>query len=282
MASNTDLLLAVGNPGTATTLSAPGYTAGASSITVGSTTSWATTTGVVFAIDEAEVIEDEEVQKPGTYNEYIGTVTDGTTVTNVDWVNGVGDRDYAAGPLTRVYIPVSAERENRLVTWGLTHADQDGTLKAGAVDTSAVLADGVVSTAKVAGGAITSPKFSTTAGELGGAPLDYFSSSTKVGWSSPTGKIFYTVAGRLVYVMFDIQGTSNSTAATFTLPFPPLELSPVVSIEFQLGLAFDNGVGVASTRAYYDSVAGILRTDRVWTASGQKQIRGQFFYWKAS
>ena len=44
MASRDDKYQYVGNPGTATTLSAPGYTAGGTSMTVGSTTNWPTLT----------------------------------------------------------------------------------------------------------------------------------------------------------------------------------------------------------------------------------------------
>jgi hypothetical protein len=53
MPSNADKLMKVGSPGTATTLSAPGYTIAGTSINVASTTNWPTDTGVVFAIDEA-------------------------------------------------------------------------------------------------------------------------------------------------------------------------------------------------------------------------------------
>lgn len=114
-------------------MSAPGYTVGDTSITVGSTSNWSTDTGVTFAIDQAQVVNGVEVQIAGTYNEYVGTVASGTSVTNVSWVLGTGDRNYASGALTRVYIPVSANRENRIVTWGLSHANQDGTLKTTAV-----------------------------------------------------------------------------------------------------------------------------------------------------
>lgn len=108
-------------------MSAPGYTIADTAITVGSTSNWSTDTGVVFAIDEAQVVDGQEVQVAGTYNEYIGVVASGTSVTSVAWQTGVGDRNYASGALTRVYIPVSAERENRIVTWGTTQHNQDGT-----------------------------------------------------------------------------------------------------------------------------------------------------------
>jgi len=150
-AANTDKLLKVGKPGTATTLSSPGHTSGGTSITVGSTTNWSTDTAVAFAIDRAELVAGEEVQIPGTYTEWIGVVSGATTITDMvlsgDSPNS--DQTYASGSLTRVYIPVSATRENKLVEWGLTHADQDGTLKAGAVDVAGVLASNVVTYPKL-------------------------------------------------------------------------------------------------------------------------------------
>lgn len=162
MAGNADnLLLKVGDPGSATNLTA-GYTAGNASITVASTANWtATGEGVIFAIDRAEVVNGIERQIAGTYNEFEGTVASATSITNVDWVRGAGDTDYDAGALTRVYIPVSAERENRIVDWGLVHADQDGTLKAGAVDVAGVLASDVVTTAKILDSNVTEAKLAS-------------------------------------------------------------------------------------------------------------------------
>lgn len=151
-AANTDKLLKVGKPGTATTLSSPGHTSGGTSITVGSTTNWPTDTGVAFAIDRAELVAGEEVQIPGTYTEWIGVVSGATTITDMvlsgDSPNS--DQTYASGSLTRVYIPVSATRENKLVEWGLTHADQDGTLKAGAVDVAGVIASDLITNTQMA------------------------------------------------------------------------------------------------------------------------------------
>lgn len=128
-------------------MSAPGYTIADTAITVGSTSNWSTDTGVVFAIDEAQVVDGQEVQVAGTYNEYIGVVSSGTSVTSVAWQTGVGDRNYASGALTRVYIPVSAERENRIVTWGTTQHNQDGTHAA--VTATSVTATGTVQGATV-------------------------------------------------------------------------------------------------------------------------------------
>ena len=120
-ASSQDLLMEVGIA-TATTLDA-NYTINDTSITVASTSGWPTATGVAFAID---VVDSAGVQVPGTYNEYVGVVSSATSITSVDHVNGT-DRNYSAGATTRVYIPVSAERENRIVEWGTVQHKQDGT-----------------------------------------------------------------------------------------------------------------------------------------------------------
>lgn len=126
-AAASDKLLEVGDPGTATTLASPGYTSGVStSINVASTTNWPTATGVAFAIDETTTVNGVETRVAGTYNEFIGTVASGTQVTNVDYVGGDAERSYAAGASTRVYVPITAERENRIVEWGVAQHSQAG------------------------------------------------------------------------------------------------------------------------------------------------------------
>jgi hypothetical protein len=125
-AQATDKFMEVGVPGSATTLSAPGYTIGNSSITVGSTANWPTTTGVAFAIDVVQVVNSVEVRVDGTYCEFVGTVSGGSSVTNVALTYG-NPQNYAAGALTRVYIPVSSTRENRLADGLLVEHNQDGT-----------------------------------------------------------------------------------------------------------------------------------------------------------
>lgn len=154
-ASATDYFQYVGDPGTATNLSSPGYTIGGTSITVASTTNWPTVTGVTFAIDE---IDSSGLRVDGTYNVYRGTVASATSITNITWVKGDGDRNYSAGPNTRVYIPISSGWADRLVAGLTTSIDQDGTLKAGAVDNAAVLASDVVTTAKILDSNVTSQK----------------------------------------------------------------------------------------------------------------------------
>lgn len=114
-AAYTDLFTEVGDPGTATTLSSPGYTSGVSTtITVGSTSGWPTATGVIFVIDEVSTVDGVEVRTDGTYNEYSGTVTNGTLISNVTWERGDGNRNYPAGATTRVYIGLANEWGNRM------------------------------------------------------------------------------------------------------------------------------------------------------------------------
>jgi hypothetical protein len=122
MADATDLLQEVGIA-TATTLDAPGYTIGDTSITLASTSGMPTATGITVAID---VVDSNGVQVPGSYNEYVGVVTSATAITSLSHANGT-NRNYSAGATTRVYLPVSAERENRIVEWGIKEHNQDGT-----------------------------------------------------------------------------------------------------------------------------------------------------------
>lgn len=168
-ALSTDKFKKVGNPGTATSLSAPGYTAGATSINVASTTNWPADTGMTFCMYEVTTVGTETVMTAGTYNEYDGVVTGATSIGSLSHVAGSGtDRNYAAGTGTVVTIMVTAGRENTLVDGLLVSHNQDGTLKAGAVDAAAVLADNVVETAKIKDANVTLPKINggSTAGVL--------------------------------------------------------------------------------------------------------------------
>ena len=113
--ATTDKFTKVGSPGSATTLSAPGYTTGVStSIQVGSTTNWQAETKQIFAIDRAQIVNGVEERIAGTYCEFEGIVTGANTISNV--VKRLGtNQNYPSGSLTRVYIPVAATRENDMV-----------------------------------------------------------------------------------------------------------------------------------------------------------------------
>lgn len=112
--ATTDKFTHVGLPGTATSLSSPGYTIGNGSITVASTTDWPTDTGVFFAMDIAEVVAGKTQRVAGTYCEFFGIVTSGTVISNLVLIEGTA-QNYTPGSLSRVYIPVASSRENALV-----------------------------------------------------------------------------------------------------------------------------------------------------------------------
>jgi len=167
--------------GTVTTLSAPGKALSATSITVGSTTNYPTDTGIVFAIRQVDV-NGELVT--GTYTEWAGTVTSGTTL-SMDAAPVYGsDQVYPAGSTTQVYIPLSSSAHNKMVDGLLVSHDQDGTLKAGAVDNAAVLAADVVETDKIKDGAVTAGKVANNASWRIISITNVTGPSTKVQWGN--------------------------------------------------------------------------------------------------
>jgi hypothetical protein len=113
--------------------------------------------------------------------------------------------------------------------------------------------------------------------------IDFSEQSTIVGWSSYTTKqIRYKVIGSTIYVYYNIDGTSNSTATTFTLPIIPKTISAATymyamdNAVYQVGLLAQlSATGIVVTASRYSSITGIIST---WTASGRKHIQGQFFY----
>ena len=126
-----------------------------------------------------------------------------------------------------------------------------------------------------------------TADVLTVAWTDYTASSTIVGWTSfVSGKkwILYKKLGKLVFVQFYIEGTSNSTSTTFTLPFASYNNSygqmeyGAVLITTQNSGSFV-GPGVAMVSAGSSTVNVFSSTAQLgWTASSTKAIGGSFWY----
>lgn len=117
---------------------------------------------------------------------------------------------------------------------------------------------------------------------------DYSGTSTVTGWSAFTQKtIFYKKVGRLVFVSFQIAGTSDATTASFTLPHA--RTSEALTQTFAMsGDIQDNGAAV-TTNAYGQIVAsGSTATlypsaaSGNWTASSTKRVQGSFWYEAAS
>ena len=112
--------------------------------------------------------------------------------------------------------------------------------------------------------------------------IDFSEQSTIVGWGSYTAKqIRYKQIGSIVFVQYRIEGTSNSTATSFTLP-----IISKIPVNVFLTYGADNGVVQIALGANSGSINSItfqrytsISTATVtWTASGNKQIVGQFFY----
>lgn len=112
---------------------------------------------------------------------------------------------------------------------------------------------------------------------------NYFATSTKVGWSAyGAGQyINYKKIGGLVFVQYDVDGTSNSVNTTFTLPYTASNTGAGVIHSLYI---IDNGVGQAipgigtlnANAALVTFSKDFLGT--LWTASGYKRILGEFFY----
>lgn len=110
---------------------------------------------------------------------------------------------------------------------------------------------------------------------------DYSSTSTVVGFSAFTTKlIYYKKVGKLVTLWWQIEGTSNSTALTFTLPYTAANTLSIITC----GFTTDNGT-TTTTGGYAlilkNTSTAILRKDMAgttWSNVGTKEAIGQFTY----
>lgn len=112
--------------------------------------------------------------------------------------------------------------------------------------------------------------------------IAYFSSSTIVGWSSVSGTIYYRKIGKQVTVWFSIDGTSNSTAINFTLPYSN---NSNIGVYGALGYAKNNSSTIL-TACNYSIVPNsnlvqcyINMGSGSWVASGDKTVQGHFIYY---
>ena len=114
---------------------------------------------------------------------------------------------------------------------------------------------------------------------------DYSATSTVTGWSAfTTKKIYYTKIGKLVFASFEIIGTSNTTGASFTLPFT--SANTTVGFTGSGGQIVDNGGAFDTTASLVflpanSAVVSIYRTlsgANTFTASGTKQVKGTIVY----
>lgn len=137
---------------------------------------------------------------------------------------------------------------------------------------------GTSGAATLSNGVLNVPNYDTSGG---GAWVDYSATSTIVGWSSFTSgwkTIKYRIVGKQMFVLFALDGISNSTTTTFTLPFNSVNVIRIIGSCY----CVNNGVTVGG---YYANVkdtstiqgfTGLAAS--AWTSSGTKTFIGQLFY----
>ncbi len=137
---------------TSKTLSA-GIDNSTGTIPLNNTTNIPTDTAVTFIIDR---VDSNEVSTPSVREVCTGVVSGSSIISCTRGQQGTSAQVHALGAV--VEFVVSAEIQNDLVDGLLVSHDQDGTLKAGAVDVAAVLASDVVTTAKILDSNVTTAK----------------------------------------------------------------------------------------------------------------------------
>lgn len=111
---------------------------------------------------------------------------------------------------------------------------------------------------------------------------DYGATSTVVGWAAtPTKNIMYKLIGKTCFVQVLIDGTSNDTVVTFTLPYTSANTNASTNAAVY---GYDNGAGLTGAcRAYLavNSSTVTVYSDMntgAWTNTGNKGIYGQFWF----
>lgn len=107
---------------------------------------------------------------------------------------------------------------------------------------------------------------------------------TLVGWSgTPTTVARYTQIGKLVSCYVSIEGTSNSTSTSFTLPVSSNTTSMNGNSTYPIARVRDNGTYITNQPGVIDINNGIVTVYKnsnldAWTASGTKTVIVQFFF----
>jgi hypothetical protein len=116
---------------------------------------------------------------------------------------------------------------------------------------------------------------------------NYISSSTVVGFSSyVAGRYFIMIKtlGNTCWVNYYIEGVSNSTETSFTLPHTAINYGAAFGFHTAMGFTYDNSVYKTPGRcnlSFNDTKVWLYMTypgGTTWTASGSKVVGGQFFY----
>lgn len=176
-----------------TTTLASTIASGATTVPLNSVAGYANGEIAVFVVDPSDA------SKKQTFTGVIDT--SGVQVTGVVWTAGT-NQTHAGGATVVDY--ATATHISMMTKGILVHADQDGTLKSGAVDVAAVLADGVVTPAKLTSGTGSSWDWQSYVPVLSGT-----GGSPTLGNGSIAGQ--FAQIGKTV--LFKIKITAGSTTA---------------------------------------------------------------------
>ena len=113
---------------------------------------------------------------------------------------------------------------------------------------------------------------------------DYSAKSTIVGWttSGRDARIYYKKIGNTVFFAFYIDGTSNATSVSFTLPYSIV--TPMSNaMHFFLSVAYDNGTLITNTVCRTKIIGNTITCyanmgSGVWTNINEKIVQGQSWY----
>lgn len=125
----------------------------------------------------------------------------------------------------------------------------------------------------LSGGVSTLSNYITTAW------VDYAATSTIVGWDDgtfTTKVLKYKKMGTVILVLYYLDGTSDSSDTTFTLPYNSL-YDVYGSIPKVLNSGAAEAVGKSLVQAA-SNVVTLFRSAGAWSNSGNKLTAGQFFY----
>jgi hypothetical protein len=105
-------------------------------------------------------------------------------------------------------------------------------------------------------------------------------SPSGTGFASKTSDLLYYIRlGKLVYCFVNIQGTSNATTFTFTLPVAAKRTTESLVLS-GLDNNSRNGVRPRLETTASSTTANVAKDEdgNVWTASSIKMVQGHFFY----
>lgn len=180
---------------------------------------WAEDTGVSFITYQ---LDTANTVVAGSITAWEGVVS-GNSITNLTRVKGAADGGSAINDV--VMMAPDSNWADDLVDGLLVSHDQDGTLKSGAVDVAAVMADKVATLAKIHGGSTAGVLKTTAGGDVTAAPVaatDMSTSAIKLGAATPV-----TTSQTVTTIGSDVPMTGYSLATTIPAGGRDVEITAV-------------------------------------------------------